>query len=87
MLAIGQFVTPQNSAVMPSAAAKLGSSPIRGANVQPNVAPMKNVGTISPPLKPASSVSAVNRIFSRNANGLAVPSSTAILMIFMPAPL
>ena len=38
-------------------------------NRQPNVAPTKNDGTISPPLKPASSVSAVKTIFQTKASG------------------
>ena len=44
-----------------------GSSGREGAATQPNVAPVKKIGTISPPLKPAPRVSAVNSIFIRKA--------------------
>ena len=60
--------------------------PKSGPATQPKVAPTKNEGTTSPPLKPAESVTAVKRIFKRNAAGWALPCSTAA-MIFIPAPL
>ena len=44
------LTTPQNKAIIPTAAPKPGSIPIIFATAQPNVAPTKNVGTISPPL-------------------------------------
>ena len=56
-----------------------------GAATQPKVAPVKKMGTISPPLKPAPKVSAVNSIFSRNAYGTASPLMAAS-MTAAPAP-
>ena len=64
---IGQFVTPQNTAVMPRAAHREGEIPMRLPNRQPKVAPVQNAGTISPPLNPAASVRDVNSIFRRKA--------------------
>ena len=46
----GQFTTPQNSETSPSAAVNCGGSPNSVPNRLPNVAPIKNDGTISPPL-------------------------------------
>ena len=77
---------PQNSATMPSAAPSCGGRPSSGAATQPKVAPVKKMGTISPPLKPAPKVSAVNSIFSRNAYGTASPLMAAS-MTAAPAPL
>ena len=87
MLASGQLTTPQNRAISPTAAPKAGSSPSSGATAQPNVAPMKKVGTISPPRKPAPSVSAVNSIFSRKAKGVSTRPASAAAMPALPAPL
>ena len=84
--ATGQFTAPQNRHTSPTAAAKPGSSPSSPPKTQPNVAPIKNVGTISPPLKPALIVTAVKIIFSKNANGAASPFM-AFSMMFIPAPL
>ena len=47
---IGLLVTPQKSAPIPTAAHKDGEKPIRLPNIDPKEAPMKKVGTISPPL-------------------------------------
>ena len=47
---INVFTTPQNSATSPTAAPKQGSKPKNLPTTQPKVAPIKNVGTISPPL-------------------------------------
>ena len=63
----GQLVTPQKTAIMPAAAENSGGNPTSGPTVQPNVAPMKKAGTISPPRKPERRVRTVKRIFSRNA--------------------
>ena len=67
MDASGLLVQPQNRAIIPSAAPSCGGSPNSGATTQPKVAPVKKMGTISPPLKPAPSVRAVNSIFKRKA--------------------
>src|ERR1019366_7257680 len=42
--------------------------------VQPSVAPMQNSGVTSPPLKLLPSVSAVKRIFQKNAHEATPPS-------------
>ena len=47
---IGQFVTPQNTAVMPTAVQSVGDMPVSVPNRQPKAAPVKKEGTISPPL-------------------------------------
>ena len=83
---MGQLVTPQKTHTMPSPAPKEGCSPSRGAAVQPKVAPVKNTGTISPPLKPAPRVMVVKSIFSRNASGRASPPMAAWITA-VPAPL
>ena len=83
---MGQFVTPQNTAIMPTAAQREGERPRSCPNRHPNVAPTKKDGTISPPLKPASSVSAVKMIFQKKAGGDTVPSM-ARSMTGTPAPM
>ena len=62
------FVTQLNKPTNPSAAAKPTSNPKAPPRTQPKVAPMQNVGTISPPLKPAARVMAVNAIFKAKSN-------------------
>ena len=47
---IGQLVTPQNTAPIPTAAHKEGENPIRLPKRHPKDAPIKKDGTISPPL-------------------------------------
>ena len=54
--------------------------------MQPKVAPVKNTGTISPPLKPAPRVMVVKSIFSRKASGRASPPMAAWITA-VPAPL
>ena len=76
---MGQFVMPQKRPVMPSAAAKPAGRPSSAPAAQPKVEPTKSVGTISPPLKPQPSVTAVKTILSRNASGFAVPPSAAAM--------
>ena len=84
--ASGLLVQPQNSATMPSAAPRPGASPSSGATAQPKVAPVKKMGTISPPLNPAPSVMLVNSILSRKAYGTACPATAAAITL-APAPL
>ena len=71
---------------MPSAAPRPGASPSSGATAQPKVAPVKKMGTISPPLNPAPSVMLVNSILSRKAYGTACPATAAAITL-APAPL
>ncbi len=66
---IGQFVTPQKTAAMPTAVQSVGEKPDRFPNRQPNAAPVKNDGTISPPLNPAPNVKAVKSIFIKRLPG------------------
>ena len=82
---IGQFVTPQNTAVIPTAAHNEGDMPRMCPARQPKVAPMKKLGTISPPLNPDSSVTAVNSILIRNATGTTFPA-IALSITGIPAP-
>ena len=83
---IGQLVTPQNTLVMPTAVQSTGEKPVIVPNRQPNVAPIKNVGTISPPLNQAPKGSAVNSIFNKNAAGTTSPFK-AREMTCIPVPL
>ena len=62
----GQLVTPQNTLTIPHAAHKVGEKPVNVPKRQPKLAPIKKVGTISPPLNPPPKVTAVNSIFKRN---------------------
>ena len=86
MEAIGQLTTEQNIATSPIAAPNPVFNPIIDATRFPNVAPIKKVGTISPPLNPAPRVSAVNIILSKNASGLILPVK-AFSITGIPAPL
>ena len=47
---MGLLVTPQNTEPSPTAAHIDGDKPIIEPNTEPNEAPIKNDGTISPPL-------------------------------------
>ena len=71
MAVIGQLVTPQNRAAIPAAADSPGDNPSRLPATHPNVAPMLNAGTISPPRYPARIVSDVRIIFHRKSSGRA----------------
>ncbi len=64
----GQFVTPQNTVTIPQAAHSPIGRPKTGPKKLPSVAPTNNVGTISPPLNPPPSVTAVNIIFNKKAH-------------------
>ena len=66
---IGQFVTPQKTLIIPIAVQSDGEKSVIVPNKHPKAAPVKNEGTISPPLNPAPIVSAVKTIFNRNASG------------------
>ena len=68
-LAIGQLVTAAKIAAMPVAAPNDAEKPIICENTPPEVAPINSEGTISPPLKPDATVTAVKIILSRNAAG------------------
>ena len=64
---IGQLVTPQNMPIIPRAAHNEGDMPSIFPKVHPRVAPIKNEGMISPPLKPAPIVRTVRRILIKKA--------------------
>lgn len=81
----GQFVTPQKTAIIPSAANMDGERCRIEPYRQPNVAPIKNEGTISPPLNPAAIVRTVNNSFIKNAYQTTFPESARI-KIGIPAP-
>ena len=86
---MGQLVTPQKAATVPTAPPKEGASPRKGATTQPKVAPQAKVGTISPPRKPAPKVTAVKRSLARKAQGStsAPPPVMAASTRLPPAPL
>ena len=71
----GQLVTPQKTAIIPSAANKDGERCNNKPYRHPNVAPIKKEGTISPPLKPAAIVSTVKSNFMRKAYQTTCPES------------
>jgi len=83
---MGQFTAPQNTATSPTAAAKAGGRPSSPPNTQPKVAPTKNDGTTSPPLKPQPMVTAVKASFQSHAQLSACPVM-ARSITSMPAPL
>ena len=62
--AIGVLVAPENTATNPTAAKRLIGNGIMAANALPKVAPTKNNGVTSPPLKPTPMVNVVNISFS-----------------------
>ena len=80
------MVTPQNMDTMATAAHKEGDSPKRVPNRHPKAAPIVKEGTISPPLKPAPNVIAVNIIFQKKASG-ALCQAMASSIMFAPEPL
>ena len=80
------MVTPQNTPTIPQPAQRAAGSPRIGPMTQPRVAPIKNEGTISPPLNPAPRVAAVKIIFIINAHGGTEPSKQRAI-IGIPAPL
>ena len=65
---MGQLVTPQNSEPIPTAASRDAGKPKYAPIAVPKVAPIKSVGTISPPLYPQDNVKVVNIILSKNAS-------------------
>ena len=60
---MAQCVAPANTATKPIPANKAIGSGINQIKILPNVAPIKNSGVTSPPLKPALKVKLVNKIF------------------------
>ena len=86
MEAIGAFVTPQKSEIIPIAAQSEGGNPMREPNRHPKVAPIVKEGTISPPLNPAPSVTAEKSIFQINADFGACPAIASSIRL-APAPL
>lgn len=82
-----ELVAAPKTPIIPMAAPNCGGICNNVEAKHPNVAPIKKVGTTSPPLYPASSVMAVNKIFQMNATGEASPLRSALLMTSIPAPL
>ena len=82
---IGLFVTPQNTATIPTAAQRDGDNPTSVPNMHPKVAPMQKEGTISPPLNPTPKVMAVKMIFQKNAIVGASPRNASSMRL-TPAP-
>src|SRR5690606_16102188 len=67
--AIGVLVHPANTETKPAAASRASGRGTNGANALPKVAPIKNKGVTSPPLKPALKVNTVNPILIRKSVG------------------
>ncbi len=64
--ASGVLVAPANTATKPAPASSPTGKGTTADNALPNVAPMKNSGVTSPPLKPDDKVTVVKRIFTKN---------------------
>ena len=64
---MGVWVAPENTATNPIPVKNANGSGINKDNALPKVAPIKNNGVTSPPLKPAPRVKLVKSIFSRKA--------------------
>ncbi len=74
------WVAPENTATNPKPAkSAIGIGIIRD-KVLPKVAPTKNIGVTSPPLKPAPKVNPVNNILSKKTyHGLAFEKESTII--------
>ena len=59
------WVAPENTATNPIPAKSAIGIGIMADNALPKVAPTKNNGVTSPPLKPAPKVKPVNKIFNK----------------------
>ena len=81
------MVTPQKRDAIPIAAPKGTGSPKYIEAAPPRAAPIKNVGTISPPLKPADMVITVKSSFKINASGATYECSKIFLIYSIPPPL
>src|SRR3954449_4061814 len=82
--ASGVFVAPAKTAIKPSPANRSTGEPLIVANVLPNVAPIKNRGVTSPPLKPVLSVIAVKSSFQSQLHVFAPPGVNADTMLTPP---
>src|SRR5690606_37433215 len=67
VLAMGVLLAPEKTATKPIPASKAMGSGINQTNALPRVAPMKNKGVTSPPLKPAPGVKDVKSIFNKKS--------------------
>ena len=77
--AIGAWVAPENTATNPKPAKRAIGKGIIRDKALPKVAPTKNKGVTSPPLKPAPKVNPVNKIFSKKSyHGLAFEKESTI---------
>lgn len=65
--AIGVFAEAENTATNPIPARRLTGSGKTRESALPSVAPMKNSGVTSPPLKPKPNVTAVRKILSKKS--------------------
>ena len=65
--AIGVWVAPENTATNPIPAKRAIGIGIMADKALPKVAPTKNNGVTSPPLKPAPKVNPVNNILSKKS--------------------
>src|SRR3569833_1942379 len=72
--ASGVFVAPAKTATKPSPAKRSTGACVYRAITFPRVAPMKNNGVTSPPLKPQLNVTAVKMIFHSQLQFVAPPA-------------
>lgn len=77
--AMGVWVAPEKTATNPIPAKSAIGIGIITDNALPKVAPTKNNGVTSPPLKPAPKVNPVNKIFSKKSyHGLTFEKESTI---------
>lgn len=84
--ASGVLVAPANTATNPIPASNAIGNGKNHTNTLPNVAPIKNKGVTSPPLKPAPMVNVVNNNFSRKSYPCISVSNEAC-MVGTPNPM
>ena len=70
--AIGVWVAPENTATNPIPANKAIGNGIKTDKALPRVAPMKNKGVTSPPLKPEPKVNPLKSIFNNMSYSVTV---------------
>ena len=78
--AIGVLVAPENTPTKPIPANRAKGKGIQVERAFPNVAPVKNRGVTSPPLKPAPKVNPVMPVFTNQSyQGSGVSKASTIL--------
>src|SRR6476620_4128695 len=82
--ASGVLVAPAKTAIKPRPANKSTGAPLMPASTLPRVAPIKNRGVTSPPLKPVLNVMAVKSSFQNQLQLVAPPDVNAERILTPP---